>query len=520
MWLPPKSGRVAAEALLIAFGAFAAFWVIARACVQGMTGDEAESYELWAARTGPSHWWPAANNHVLNSLLMRIFTSVFPLCNFTVRAPAVIGAIIYIALAYWLCRSVSAEWKVRIPLFVCLVYNPFLFDYFVAGRGYGLATAFLMCAIAITAWCHRELMDGHPRPLVTATALSSICLALSFAANFSFALVDAVALLLVLLWGFRFAQTSVPAERNSLRARLLVAGIVPGLILTILIPAWTVLHWPQGQLWEGATSLTETITTVVQACLYQLNPHVGNPLVLAPFRKVRHILLPAACILALFQAVLVFVHRARLREIRTRWVAAFGAITAGVLGLSLLAHWLALQFLHLLLPRHRTAIFLVPLWTLAVGIMASIRLPSRVSRVFRGGLIVTLCLLSGYFLLCLRLTPFKEWDYQADLKKVYEVVAYYNHTRGVRDVEVAWWYHAAMNYYRLLSGHETLNEFSSSMSHPADKQLYVLNAAFEQDFIDAHRLTIVYKGETTDVVVAVRPELLAKPVVRCYPPEP
>ncbi|HEV3198190.1 MAG TPA: hypothetical protein VGZ73_09790 [Bryobacteraceae bacterium] len=40
----------------------------------------------------------------------------------------------------------------QLALFVCLVYNPFVMDYLVSARGYSLALAFLMAAIAIGAY--------------------------------------------------------------------------------------------------------------------------------------------------------------------------------------------------------------------------------------------------------------------------------------------------------------------------------------------------------------------------------
>jgi len=117
---------------MIGLGLFAFAWAIVRASVQAATGDEAGTYVFFVARHDPYQWFPAANNHVLNSLLMRGFVSVFGLSHLTVRAPALIGALLYIAAAFGLSKLVSFRWSVRLPLFVCLVYNPFIFDFLVA----------------------------------------------------------------------------------------------------------------------------------------------------------------------------------------------------------------------------------------------------------------------------------------------------------------------------------------------------------------------------------------------------
>src|SRR5271165_4913848 len=89
--------------ILPATALFALLWAVARACVQSITIDEADTYLVWVARHDPSHWSPASNNHILNSLLMRFFTAVFGPFHLTVRAPALLGAALYIAAAYLLC---------------------------------------------------------------------------------------------------------------------------------------------------------------------------------------------------------------------------------------------------------------------------------------------------------------------------------------------------------------------------------------------------------------------------------
>src|SRR5215475_13569000 len=117
---------------------FAFAWAVAPACLQSITIDESTTYLIFVRRSEPFQWYAAANNHVLNSALMRLFTTVFGLSHLTVRAPALIGAAIYIGAAWYLCDLIANNLVVKWPLFVCLVYNPFVFDYMVAARGYGL----------------------------------------------------------------------------------------------------------------------------------------------------------------------------------------------------------------------------------------------------------------------------------------------------------------------------------------------------------------------------------------------
>jgi hypothetical protein len=52
-------------------------WAVARAHTQAITIDEAVSYLVFVRSAQPLHWTPAANNHLLNSLLMRLSTLIF-----------------------------------------------------------------------------------------------------------------------------------------------------------------------------------------------------------------------------------------------------------------------------------------------------------------------------------------------------------------------------------------------------------------------------------------------------------
>jgi hypothetical protein len=174
-------------------------------------------------------------------------------------------------------------------------------------------------------------------------------------------------------------------------------------------------------------------------------------------------------------------------------------VILGILAASIAAHWLAFRYFHLLLPKQRTGIWIVPLIMLAAGSVAT----------GRRGLTIALYSLSIYFLLCLRLDHFREWRWEADVNKVYDVVAYYNHTYGVKRIGCSWRYSAALNYYRVASGRESLDEISGGPPIPAGRPLYVLNSIFEDDMIQRLQLHVVYRGERTEVVVAVGPEMEA-----------
>jgi len=456
--------------ILAATAGFAMFWAIARAAVQSITIDEADTYLVWVARPNPSHWEAASNNHVLNSLLMRLTTGLFGATHLAVRAPALTGAAIYIAAAWALCRLAASTFTVQWSLFVALVYNPFVFDHLVAARGYALALGFLLAAIAVAAWA-----DARDWPRTQAAGAASACLALSFAANFSFGIVNAITMTAIGLWACARTQRPWP------RVRCLGAYVLPGALVTLLVSAPALLHWPRRELYYGAHSLGEWFGEIARDSLYRLNPQIVNPMLLK-LAYGKDLLIPVVLVLAAWQ------------WLRGRG-GRLGYALLAVLALATAVHWTAFRAAHLLLPKERTGIWVVPLVTLAAGAAAN----------QRRALTVALYCLSLYFLGCLRLDHFREWSWDADVKQVYGVLAYYNHAHGMRRVQSYWMYASPLNFYRVASGHETLEPIDGVIPTPGGLDFYVLNSVFQADLIEREGLHVLYRGRHSDVVVAIRP---------------
>jgi len=489
---------------LIITALFALAWAAVRAATQSITIDEADSYLLWVARPGQL-WAQVSNNHLLNSLLMRLSTSLFGLSQITVRLPAMIGAALYVAGALYLSSLIASRRALRWALFVCLVYNPFVFDFFVAARGYSIAAAFLVWALAIPAAVLAGKLKDAERSLLWACIASSLCAALSFAANFAFAFADGAVLLAVFLWiAYRFALIRRPA----FGAGLLLALIVPGLAAAALLCGPVLYGYPKTQLFFGAKSLHETLTSLVGPSLYELNPHLLGARLGAALASRRHILLPSLGALLLCQLALLWRDRAALRSARPAWQLHLAAVAAASAFVALSLHWALFRMSGLLLPRDRTGMYLVVLTTIAVGAIAAVRAPSRAGRICHTALTFMLCVMAVYFLLCLRLTYFREWRYGSEANDAYSVVAAYSQKLGISDVPAYWFYAGSLNFYRQASGNQGISEFVSvgaRKPYPEGKRAYVLYYPEDRAFIEKNQLSIVYHGRLSDVVVALRP---------------
>ena len=458
---------------MILAGVFAFIWSVVRARVQSMTLDESDTY-FWFVATSEV-FYPFPNNHILNTLLMWMTTHAFGLSSLTARMPALLGAGLYIAACYFLCRNMTDRFSLQFPLFVCLIFNPFILDFMVAARGYSLANAFLLIAIAIPMCDRLELR--------AACVMASLALGLSFAANFSFAFVDLAAFLILTTW----------ALQREWDWRVIGACVLPGLFVALLISGYPLVHMRKGDLYYGAHSLGEMTRSLVDASLYQLNPRFGGSLYKV-MRFLKSRMLPALVILCVLQIVM------------TRRVERLAAGIAGVVTLTVVLHWLAFRFDNLALPLSRTGIFLLPLCTLLVGAIAAAPAPSILRRGMAAGNRVSV--LSRLLLRALPPALLFQGSTNTirDVKDVYAVLARLNHTYGVSDVVASGVYASPLNFYRAASGKESFPDFKAVAGEfPSGKAMYVMDGPFDRKFIEQEGLVVIYQGASTAVVVAVRP---------------
>ena len=498
MVTPSASGREErrGSSWLIASAGFALFWIVARAVIQSITIDEADGWSFYAARPEPSHWEASSVNHLMNSLLMRLFIGLFGLHPVTVRMPSLLGAVLYIAAAYWLVRFLSDDLLVQLPLFFCLVYNPFVMDHLVVGRGYSLGTGCLMAAIAVAMAASRD--DGVSP--YRACGWCSVLVGFSFLAQFSFAVADAAVLGAIVLWFW---------NRGGLRYRagLLAAAILPGLLLTLFFAGSILADSRHISLAWGAKSLRETLASVIEHSLYEPNPYLLSPPVYRFFIAANWLLLPLLAVACLMYAIVVWRNRAIWRDNPMRkWCAAWALSAAGIVVATLGIHRLMYRLGHILMPLGRRAVFLAPLCFLTIGALLALNILPR----WRLPALTMLWVTAFYFVCCLRLSYFKEWKYNADAKELYAATARCMRANQVSTVAVNWRYAAVLNFYRVLSGDEDLPEFVGEPDapvavYPRDRQLYILFYAFDSPFIIQEGLKEVYHSNVTDATVALRP---------------
>ena len=461
--------------ILGGFAVFALAWAIARAAIQSITIDESTTYNLFASQH--QYLLFDVNNHVLNSIMMYAFTRWLGLSQFTARLPALIGAAFYVSAGYRICRLLGSSLFVQLTVFVCLVFNPFIFDYLVAARGYGLALGFLMWALVYASESHI-----HEGSLVAACAVSSACAGMSVSANFSFAFVNLAAMLAILL--------SACYQRPREKIRILIACALPGAVIVTIICGYALSQTNSDQFFYGTRSLSDTFRTIIVASLFE-----NRLTFLKPF------VFPLVGVTGLLWLIYVLICRPKSP------IARFGLAAVAVFAVTVGIHWTAFRLFGLLLPNDRTAIYFFPLFMIVAGVLASIPSPSGLGRFLRTGFLGALAFMAAYFLLCLRLTYFREWFYNADVQRTYSVLSCLNQHHHLTYVASTWEYITPLNFYQ--SAQPTSMEKIDQTFDPQKTQVYVVDTFHSPDVLQGKYLKIFYRSPITDLVLAARPSLAA-----------
>ena len=314
-----------------------------RAAAFPMTHDESLSYAIY----GWDHSWAAtANNHVLNTQLMRLCARLFGSSELAVRLPNIVAQFFYLGAVLTLLSRVHRA--LLVPAFAILTLNLFQFDYFAMARGYGLEFACLAVSLAFFVRAVDGKEDGTPS--LTWFGCSLIAGAGATLANFS-AFYVYVALCVVSAWLMVTDETHVRPRRGGWIPVVSILGSAGLWFLAIVFRASQMQQ--DHMFYEGGSRgfFSDTVVTLVQGSFFAPSPDEG---------AVRGVALAAVIGVGLFAALAAW-SAWRMRRIATVPVL-LGAMLLVAILLPVAQHALT----GFLLPIGRQAIYYVPLTWLMV----------------------------------------------------------------------------------------------------------------------------------------------------------
>jgi len=469
--------KTAAKALLAALFAVCIY----RAITQSVVFDEALTWELYIA--GPVdkifHTFDA-NHHFLNTVLMRMVTAIFGVSAFTLRIPALAGAALYFAAVYRLSLVAFGE-SVRFLIAVAaLTLNPFVLDFMVAARGYGMALALWMWALAVLL----PVFQGRPPTRKNLIAAGS-AIALSVTANLVFLLPATVLAGMGLVYLLKQQPAPEPAKKTKRREQktgrpdwIWFAGPIAAVAALFFLIA-PVEDMKLDQFYTGVPTILESLRSLASVSV----EHSG-PLARAGWSD------GWRDSVAFVVGPLIIVGGLVFGLLRRDWLlmVASGTAIASALGLILIHLALGRPY-----PADRTGLYFLPLVTLALmGLTAS-----REKFVSIAAFAISVVMI-GQYLTEFNVKKFWVWDYDADTRSMGEYLAAHRNGQKV-SVGGSWQLSESLGFY-LFQNHWDWLEINRRPPQPGDDYY----ALIPQDASTVQTLGLreVFRGPVSGSVLA------------------
>ncbi len=319
-------------------------FVAYRAAVLDFTYDETWTLISFVSLDVPDIFFgtaPNANNHFLNTLLVKLIAWPNYYSEFLTRLPNVLASLLYLGYAVVIAKRYMSGFTGWIFLFM-MVFNPFLLDFFSLCRGYGLSFAFLIASTFYTLRFHETKKGMYAN------------------ASMAFSVLAVLSSLSTILWcGATMAVltfTAVTVKNKSLARSIISGAVLYSLILfTLIAPALAILV-PKGGFWYGGSSgfYSDTLLSLTS---YSMGKTQASELHVTVLNIVS-----AICLITISAGF----SRARglTEKIKQRNALLLSLIAAPALGTFVLHYLAGVKF-----PLDRTALFFYPLMVVLLAIL-------------------------------------------------------------------------------------------------------------------------------------------------------
>ncbi len=186
-----------------------------------------------------------SNNHIINTILVRISTSRFHLTELSLRLPSLLGGLLYWWAVYRLATRRFGAGFVPVLVAGLLTLNPMVLDAMGEARGYGMGLGFLM-------WALELILESAESFNQQKFKLAAVCLGLSVAAALAFAAPAAAMAIVILAWGHGWLW---PKGQGTVFVLLVV-------LTTFIFVAIPLDHIDSRSLVGGATSLRQSLNEI------------------------------------------------------------------------------------------------------------------------------------------------------------------------------------------------------------------------------------------------------------------
>jgi hypothetical protein len=241
-----------------------------RAYLMSITWDEAATY-IEYVRNGKiilnTYDFMSANNHILNTFLMVVFTKAFGVSEFVMRIPSLMAHVLFLFYSLLLLKNLGNKWLV-IAAFIIVNANPYLLDFFSVARGYGLSIGLMMTSIYYFYLFHVREEKGRYATITIFTGGVAVI------ANFVLLNYCLVVFGLIVLLSIYFSSLSDKSSLDKAKSaiRMLAVPTLLMLILLLFVIPITMQLKDVGALFFGGEEgfWKSTVNTIIDRSFYEL----------------------------------------------------------------------------------------------------------------------------------------------------------------------------------------------------------------------------------------------------------
>lgn len=379
-------------------GVFLFFLVTKEAYTVPLTHDEYNTIacsqtSIWDIITYKD---PVPNNHILNTLLIKLNIEVFGDHLYTNRLHNFLFFIPFYIFTILLSRLLFKDTWLKVTVVFLIVLQPYLLDFFAVTRGYGLSVALQMISLYYLA---KRIKDGQKSDIVK----SAIWAAVAVYANFT--LLNYFIPLIILLAvdsGFR----SYKADKKILSGEMTILALITSLLgLLIIIPITKMVSTKQFVYWGNSGFFEDTVKNLIS------NLRSGVDYFGASGEVIYYAVLGFIVLILLLGGFLIFHQKEKSMQI----------YFYSLLGLIIFYNIAQFYILDIPFLNARTALFFIPIVSIAfsLGTEAIIKY-SKTTGLFL--LLLTNSLMLQHFVRGFNVRVIHEWYYDTN---TYEVLDYF-----------------------------------------------------------------------------------------------
>jgi len=213
------------------------------------------NFSVWQIMMYPDAW---PNNHILNTLIVKLFVYLFGINQVIIRLPNLLSFIVYAIAVFRINKIVLKEDSIWfIPASLLFVAYPYFLDFFGLCRGYGMSFALATVSVSY-------LLSGF---LFTKNRDIWISFSLSMLASYAnFTLLIFWSANAILTW-FYFYSRSFKQLKQLIKSSIII--VITSLLYLALIanPIYKMKSTDQFIYWSSSGIFSGTIITFVILCI-------------------------------------------------------------------------------------------------------------------------------------------------------------------------------------------------------------------------------------------------------------